>query len=336
VWCLLQVCAAHALEPLPRLAADLSQTTVSGISAGGFMAVQFHVAHSGLVRGVGVLAAGPYYCAQDSAWAARYNCMQPGAWTPLPDPAYLAGVAETLALAGQIDPTSNLRGARVWTFAGLRDDVVHPVVVEALDRFYATWVPKAQRVLVRGIEAGHAMVTQDFGSACEVTRAPFLNDCDYDAAGALLEHLLGRLRPRAATLSGELRRFDQREFALLPYAVSLAEEGFVYVPADCRSGGCRVHVAFHGCAQSEQAVGEEFVRNAGYNRWADTNRLIVLYPQTIARKGWGPWPWPTSFVLNPNGCWDWWGYTGPLYHTKAGAQIRAARAMLERLGSRME
>ena len=74
----------------------------------------------------------------------------------------------------------------------------------------------------------------------------------------------------------------------------------------------------------------DFVRHAGYNRWADANRIIVLYPQTIARYGWGGWP--TNFVFNPNGCWDWWGYTDALYHTHEGPQIRAVKAMLDRLG----
>ena len=77
-----------------------------------------------------------------------------------------------------------------------------------------------------------------------------------------------------------------------------------------------------------------FARHAGYNRWADSNRIVVLYPQAITRYGWGPWPWPTSFVFNPNGCWDWWGYTGVNYHTKAGAQIRAVKAMLDRLAAK--
>jgi poly(3-hydroxybutyrate) depolymerase len=76
-------------------------------------------------------------------------------------------------------------------------------------------------------------------------------------------------------------------------------------------------------------VGPVFVRESGFNRWADGNRIIVLYPQTISRYGFGGWP--MSFVLNPNGCWDWWGYTGPVYHTRNGAQIRAIRAMLARL-----
>ena len=45
----------------------------------------------------------------------------------------------------------------------------------------------------------------------------------------------------------------------------------------------------------------------------------------------GAWPWPTTFVYNPKGCWDWWGYTGAGYHTRTGAQIEAVGNMLERL-----
>jgi poly(3-hydroxybutyrate) depolymerase len=89
-----------------------------------------------------------------------------------------------------------------------------------------------------------------------------------------------------------------------------------------------VHVAFHGCRQGVDAVDERFVRDAGYNRWADTNRLIVLYPQAKARYVW--------WTFNPRGCWDWWGYTGQNYATKEAAQIRAVLAMVERLGSQFK
>jgi poly(3-hydroxybutyrate) depolymerase len=65
------------------------------------------------------------------------------------------------------------------------------------------------------------------------------------------------------------------------------------------------------------------VREAGYNRWAESNGLIVLYPQAIKRY--------SPSVFNPRGCWDWWGYTGATYHTQAGPQIRAVKAMLDRL-----
>jgi poly(3-hydroxybutyrate) depolymerase len=143
--------------------------------------------------------------------------------------------------------------------------------------------------------------------------------------------MLGALAP-PADRGGRLVVFDQREFAGgAPVAISLADSGYAWVPRGCERGGCRVHVVFHGCRQNAQSVGERFVRESGYNRWAETNRLVVLYPQTIAR--WG-WAWGSfSFVFNPRGCWDWWGYTGPAYATKAGPQIRAVQAMLERLAS---
>jgi poly(3-hydroxybutyrate) depolymerase len=91
---------------------------------------------------------------------------------------------------------------------------------------------------------------------------------------------------------------------------------------------------FHGCRQNAEQVGERFVREAGYNRWADSNRLIVLYPQTIARYGPGYSDRRWSYAYNPRGCWDWWGYTNAQYATKAGLQIRAVFAMLERLAER--
>ena len=85
---------------LPTLNIDRDQTSVSGISSGGYMAVQFHVAHSASVKGAGVLAAGPYYCAGGSLWTAWYNCMTPGRFTPLPAPADLqADIERSLTAA---------------------------------------------------------------------------------------------------------------------------------------------------------------------------------------------------------------------------------------------
>jgi len=326
--------AASASERLPALDADLAMTTVSGVSSGGYMAVQFHVAHSATVRGVGAVAAGPYYCAQGSVKAAYYNCTKPGAWTPLPETRALASAAQSLAAAGRIDATGNLAASRVWIFWGTRDRTVALPVVEALRTFYVKFVPAASIALVREVPAGHGMVTRDAGSACAATSSPFINDCDYDAAGQLLAHLLGPLAPPPAGPGGKLVAFDQREFTGGgAFGIGMADSGFAYVPRACASERCRVHVAFHGCRQNAQMVGQRFVREAGYNRWADANRIIVLYPQTVARSGWGGSGWRSSFIVNPRGCWDWWGYTGSRYHTKEGPQIRAVRAMLDRLAA---
>ncbi len=58
--------AAKHGDRLAALPIAAGSVTTSGISAGGYMAVQLHVAHSALVNGVGVVAAGPYYCAENS------------------------------------------------------------------------------------------------------------------------------------------------------------------------------------------------------------------------------------------------------------------------------
>jgi hypothetical protein len=59
--------AADGAPPLGAYNADISESSVSGISSGAFMAVQFGVAWSSIIKGVGVIAGGPYYCAQGTA-----------------------------------------------------------------------------------------------------------------------------------------------------------------------------------------------------------------------------------------------------------------------------
>ena len=53
---------------------DADRISVSGISSGGFMAHQFHVAHSAHVMGAGIVAGGPYYCARGSMLDAVTRC----------------------------------------------------------------------------------------------------------------------------------------------------------------------------------------------------------------------------------------------------------------------
>jgi hypothetical protein len=336
---LLATCpAARAAEALPALAADSGAITVSGVSSGGYMAVQFQVAHAAIVRGAGVLAAGPYYCARGSAWRATRNCMAPTIGSPPPDLAQQNADLEREAGAGRIDAPAALREDRVWLLSGGQDRTVERPVVDALAAFYGHWLAPGALRYVKPDDAGHAMLSavDANANACATSAMPYINRCPapgggfIDAPGELLAHLLGA--PGAAPAqAGALVEFDQRPFiAGRPDDASLAASGFVYVPAACREERCRVHVAFHGCQQGAAKIGRRFVEGAGYNAWADRHRLIVLYPQAAARNGFafGSWRW----VYNPKGCWDWWGYTGPDYATRQGAQIKAVKAMLDRLG----
>ena len=324
---------AHAAEPLPRLHADRDTVTVSGLSSGAYMAVQFQIAYSHLVRGVGVIAGGPYDCARGSLSRALKNCMTATVDAPPPTVAEQQARVAEAARAGEIDDPANLAGHRAWLFSGANDKQVVAAVVDALNGYYATVLPAVAVHNVRHPQAGHAMVsaTDPNANACPTSDPPFINRCaGTDVPGALLAHLLGPLQPPAATSAGELVAFDQRPFfGGRPIDASMGNEGYVYVPAGCRAGGCRVHVAFHGCKQGAATIGRRFVEGAGYNAWADANRLVILYPQVRARFGFaaGSWRW----VLNTNGCWDWWGFTGDGYASRDGAQMRGVKAMVDRL-----
>jgi poly(3-hydroxybutyrate) depolymerase len=328
---LLACCGVHAgalAESLPRLPgveAQADTVTVSGLSSGGAMATQFHLAHSATVRGVGIIAGVPYYCAQHSALRASTACMSPNMLARLPPLTSLVDEVEKQAAAKTIDAPAHLDGSRVWLGAGSQDGVVKAEVVELAAGFYRHWLPAAAVRFESIPEAGHAMVTPAGPHACSETRTPFINHCGtFDTPGRLLAWLLGELKPKAGQASGELRAFDQGEFTHGERSAGMGDKGWVYLPQTCLGGGCRIHVAFHGCQQNDEAIGDTYVREAGYNGWAESNRLIVLYPQT------------SRSLANPGACWDWWGYTGPDYHTRNAPQIRAVQAMIERLAGKGE
>jgi len=291
------------------------------------------VAYAKLVRGAGILAAGPYDCAEGSAMRALNNCMAPTRWAPPPTPAEVTPRIESRARLDLIDPPSALADDKVWVLSGGADHTVERPVVNALVAFYRQWIPAASIRFVALPDAGHAMisVSDDKPNACDTSEPPFINRCgDFDAPGELLGHLLGKLNPKRVPEPGKVVVFDQRPFTGgLPADISMGNEGYAYVPAACEAGGCQVHVAFHGCRQGEDAVGRRFVEGAGYNAWAETNRLIVLYPQVVARSGWAPGS--MRWVYNPKGCWDWWGYSAVDYATRNAPQMMAVRKMLARL-----
>ena len=302
------------------------------------MAVQFQVAYSRLVKGAGIIAAGPYDCAEGSAVRALSNCMVPTRWAPPPAPGDVKARMESRARLDLIDPPAALADDRVWVLTGGADRTVERPVVDALVGFYKAWVPAESIRLVTLPDAGHAMISvaDSKPNACDTSEPPYINRCgDFDAPGELLGHLLGKLKPKSVPEPGHLVTFDQRAFTGgLPADISMGEQGFAYIPASCRAGGCRVHVAFHGCRQGEDQVGRRFVEGAGYNAWAETNRLVVLYPQAVARSGLaaGSMRW----IYNPKGCWDWWGYSAVDYATRNAPQMVAVRKMVARLAEGLE
>ncbi|MFA5180797.1 MAG: PHB depolymerase family esterase [Syntrophales bacterium] len=299
---------------LPALSIDPAEVSVSGLSSGGFMAVQAHVAYSGTFkRGAGIVAGGPFYCSEGSPANTIGRCMAHSSAIPVPS---LVNITNAWAAGNLIDPVSNLSASKVYLFSGTADNTVKAAVMDDLQAYYGNFVPDGNTFYKNTLASGHAMITDDFGGSCATTAPPFINDCDFDLAGEMLKHLYGRLNARNnGALSGSLTEFDQTAFIS---GHGMAKTGWVYVPQACATGAtCKLHVVFHGCKQNTATVDQQFVRNTGYNRWADTNNIVVLYPQTS--------------TAAPNGCWDWWGYDSANFAQKSGPQLAAVKAMVTRL-----
>jgi poly(3-hydroxybutyrate) depolymerase len=302
---------------------DLAHTSVSGFSAGGFFAVQFHVAFSSIMTGAAIFAGGPFYCAQGSVTTALTSCMSV---TTAPNVAPLVTATQQMASAGTIDDPSHLSGQRVYLFGGAQDTTVNPVVMDSLSAYYGSFLSTSDiKYDSRHTGATHTFPTLSYGNSCGVSESPWVSQCGLDAAGTALSQIYGTLAPAATTLSGAFVTLAQGDFIASPASHSLGDTAYAYVPASCAAGAsCRVHVSFHGCVQEVGSVGDAYYKHAGFNEWADTNHIIVLYPQTIASN---------VSPSNPNACWDWWGYDDPNYANKSGAQMAMVRAMLDHLAS---
>ena len=321
---------------------ETKHITVSGLSAGAFMAQQLHLSHSARIEGVGIIAGGPYRCAAGhyapSPWdftglyAALHVCMHTSpmdVMSPAPDVAFSLAETQRLAKAKQIDPTTHLANSRVWLFSGARDSLVPQAIMDKVADYYGHFVPAKQLAYVKHPEAGHALITEDEGGQCAASKSPFVNDCDVDSVGLMLQHFYGTLRAKTKAQPQALYTFNQEAFFNKhDDKISLHNKGHVYIPSACQQGKpCRLHIALHGCMQNQDTVGDTFYSKSGYNEWAESNQLVILYPQVKASSGF----WGADIFRNLGACWDWWGYSGADYATRKGKQIQAIMRMVDTL-----
>jgi hypothetical protein len=326
--------------------AAIGETSISGISSGAFMAVQFATAWSSVVKGVGVIAGGPFWCAKADAddfingymlpvLTATGSCMT----GPPSDLNIFVAKADAKATSGDIDSLQNLSRQKIYIFHGYNDAVVAKSVTDATADFYRHYLGDANHgnlYYQTAVGAGHSLVVLQEPHVsglndCKDNAVPYIDQCGYDQAGIVLQHIYGALNPpNRGQLTGTMMRFDQSVYTKPDDtgSLSLGDTGYVFVPKDCAEGGaCRVHIALHGCQQDVGDIGQRFIDDTGYNSWADTNHVIVIYPQTAAS------PYLPS---NPQACWDWWSYVNheDSYVTKSGPQVKTIKAMLDALTAR--
>lgn len=308
-------------DKLPSLGLDKNSVTVSGLSAGAFMAVQMGVAYSDQIHGVASVAGGIYSCALGQSANASGLCMK----TPDKiDVATYVKLVQDSFQKGLIADPRNITSQKIFILNGTEDKTVAPAAGAKLAEFYHAF--GASPVVDFNLRMGHGFPSNSGTNACESTQLPWVNHCSYEGAQKIFETMYGPLSPPPSSrglrgLSGELRNFDQTPFNSA--AAKMLDYGSIYVPRACNvaHSNCRLHVALHGCMQSPNVVQQAFTSGADYNAWADTNHIVVLYPATTMSAG------------NSAGCWDWFGYTNADYAVQKSLQMTAVMNMIRTLTS---
>lgn len=307
---LFQLNAVHADDGkgLQR-GANPAEVSISGVSAGAAMALQYAVAHSASVMGVGAIAGPPWGCAEGRVSQAINQCM---CGTQALPPK--AAAARAAARRGEIDPLVSDRPAalkRAYVFHSDADDTVKKPSGAASVAFLADFVGPATvadrgNATDRSNLAKHGIISPAGKDDCsiELPTDTYIRRCGAeDNAGKLL---LALHAPPGTGYDARLRQKDIPDsevwrFRQLPLikAVSkdagfisldrwfffpsarranldMADDGYLYVPPVCRKPGskCGVHIALHGCRQDAW----QFATRSGYNNWAAHYRLMIVYP----------------------------------------------------------
>lgn len=322
--------SAQAAAQLPTLNVDTRQTTVSGLSSGGFMANQLGYAYPSTFSGIGVFAGGPAQCSGHGNYAA---CMY----------GHTISVSMLSTLQADLNNWSGtpindkvrVPNQKIYLFVGSSDVNVSPHRMTTAAMQHSRSSDPAVHLEHVWRNSTAQVFPTDFDSAdnnaCGSSAPPYISNCSYDGAKAALSRFYGALEPRNDTpAAANYIEFDQSAFTS---NAGMAPTGWVYVPTSCAAGGrCKVHVALHGCQQSVAAIGDKFVKDTGYTRWADTNRIVVLFPQTAGEQARRIGA-ASGTQADANGCWDRAGDDRSLSAQRAGRQQLAIKAMVDHLSS---
>lgn len=293
--------------------------TVSGISSGAFFATQMLVAYSTRIRGVASIAGGIYNCAEGSAQKAQTTCM---ANPQAIDVSAQIKKAQDLSDAGKIDNIRNLKSARAYIFSGKSDYIVRSDASVKLKEFFSQWMKPEQIMTNFEVSAGHGWITNNYGNSCGLSMSPWINNCGVDVPSDLMSFLTKQNNESIAEANdSRLYEFDQTSYNI--EKSGMAKTGYIYIPKKCEqnNSACRAHISFHGCAMGAEYVQSTFAAHSGLNEWAEANNVVVLYPQVVK----------SAEMNNPNGCWDWYGYTGADYITRNGLQMKSVYNMIQQM-----
>ena len=211
---------ARSPPSLQAYGAAPQMTSVSGLSSGGFMAVQLQVAYSKSIIGAGIVAGGPYYCAANSKLAYVSICMGQVPFFP-PNPYVMAAAAKQSANAHKIDPLSNLTERHIYVFSGTDDHVVKQPAVNATTSFFRLVGVREDNVTyVNDVPAGHAVIALGYGNECSTNSPPYISHCTSTASATTRPKRCSRTSMATSshvwTSSGDSQASTSAPMPLLP------------------------------------------------------------------------------------------------------------------------
>lgn len=181
-------------------------------------------------------------------------------------------IANMKAWSGnEIADATNLMYRRVYMQTGSADGVIGSNVMGQLKDQLQKFTDPDNVIFVTTSGAAHTFPVDFDGqddNPCDKSESPYISNCGYDGAGAVLDWLYGALNPRnTGSLSGRVISFSQTGTYGAP---GMDDTAYLYLPASCQSSStvCKLHTVLHGCTQGYDMIGDKFVNNTGYKQWA--------------------------------------------------------------------
>ena len=152
-------CAAALLIGIASTRAAHTNWTTSGLSSGAFFAVQMGVAFSSECLGIGVVAGGPYYCAEANEIVAVSACMTAPIEISVDK---LEALTDDFATDGDIDDPANIAHQNVYLFSGRKDITVLSGVVADTAKYLQSF--GANTHFDTSQNCAHGFVTNFYGA----------------------------------------------------------------------------------------------------------------------------------------------------------------------------
>lgn len=198
-------------------------------------------------------------------------------------------------------PKSAFAGKKLYIQTGEHDDVVWPTSTETTATFFKEL---GMNVLLKHHGLGHVVPSlhptrQEFCASHKRRAAGMAAwrwitgtvDCEgWDTVGNMWSFILPTPFKKVADLkalqnpaAGRQMIVDTRPFMDMtaPRRDMNSPKAYLYIPKQCETGGCHLHVHLHGCTEASTEYIPSLMQEDGFTMYAAANNVVVLYPAVL-------------------------------------------------------